>query len=191
MTLKPMHLRLMTLKPMLETSCRRAEAGDAQRIWDIIRAEIAVMASEGRDQWQKGYPNPQVISADITAQRGWVLTLADGTVAGYCALLTLGDAHYDHPLSGQWLTRSDSTQCRYSVIHRMAIDCHLTGQGLAQQFFRLMEQQTALMGLESLRVDTNHDNAQMLHIVERLGYQRCCRVMLDDGERIGFEKVLI
>lgn len=176
--------------PAVKASYRKAEPQDAQAIWVIIKAEIAVMASQGRDQWQRGYPNPQVIAADIEAHRGYVLTLPDGSITGYCALLSGGDPHYDHPLSGQWLTASDSSCCRYSVIHRMAIDHRLTGHGLAQQFFGLMEQETVLLGLESLRVDTNHDNAQMLHIVERLGYTRCCRVMLDDGERIGFEKVL-
>lgn len=169
---------------------REAEPADAPAIWELIEAEIEVMGREGRDQWQHGYPNPDIISADIAAHRGHVLTLPRKDVVGYCCLLTNGDQHYDQPLSGQWITTSHSRCCRYSVIHRMAIDSRLTGRGLAQRLFWLMEQEALKRGLESVRVDTNHDNAQMLHIVQKLGYTRCCLVMLDDGERIGFEKVL-
>jgi hypothetical protein len=39
-------------------------------------------------------------------------------------------------------------------------------------------------------VDTNFDNAAMLHILKKLGYTYCGEVYLAGGERKAFEKLL-
>ena len=44
--------------------------------------------------------------------------------------------------------------------------------------------------LPSMRIDTNHDNVQMLHILPKLGFERCGTVQLPDGERIAYERLL-
>ncbi len=40
------------------------------------------------------------------------------------------------------------------------------------------------------KVDTNFDNAAMLHILKKLGYTYCGEVYLAGGERKAFEKLL-
>lgn len=170
-------------------SIRRAETADAQVIWEILKVEIEQMRQAGRDQWQKGYPNPDTVAADIEKRQGWVL-LKDEQVVGYCALITSGDPCYDHIWDGEWLTSSNSTNCRYSVVHRIGIDHHLTGQGLATSFLSLLLDESKRIGCESMRIDTNHDNAQMLHILPKIGFTLCGMVMVKDGERHAFEKLL-
>ncbi|MDO4510696.1 MAG: GNAT family N-acetyltransferase [Bacteroidales bacterium] len=168
---------------------RLATEADAPAIWEILRGEIEVMRLAGRDQWQRGYPNPETIAADIAKRQGWVL-LREGAVVGYCALITTGDAQYDHIWNGAWLTRSTSRDCRYAVVHRIGVDASLTGQGLATAFLRLLLGEAKRMGCESMRIDTNHDNAQMLHILPKIGFTRCGMVMVKDGERHAFEMLL-
>ena len=46
-------------------------------------------------------------------------------------------------------------------------------------------------GAASVRVDTNHDNAEMLRLLPALGYVRCGTVSYGPrGERIAFEKAI-
>lgn len=40
------------------------------------------------------------------------------------------------------------------------------------------------------KVDTNFDNAAMLHLLKKLGYTYCGEVYLAGGERKAFEKLL-
>lgn len=167
---------------------RKAVEADEGAIWRLLEAEVQVMRRQGRDQWQHGYPNPATVAADTAAGVGRVLLL-DGVIAGYCALIATGDKCYDS-IEGRWLTDSDSRHCRYAVVHRLGIDPQLTGRGLASTFLTLAMREARCMGLESMRIDTNHDNVQMLHILPKLGFERCGTVQLPDGERIAYERLL-
>ncbi|MGM9869710.1 MAG: GNAT family N-acetyltransferase [Sodaliphilus sp.] len=166
-----------------------AEEAYAPAIWHILQGEIEVMRNAGRNQWQNGYPNPQTVAADIKKGQGRVL-LQGSEVMGYCALITSGDPFYDHIWNGNWLTSSDSRHCRYAVVHRIGIAPEHTGKGFATAFLQMLMAEAAAMGCESMRIDTNFDNAQMLHILPKLGFTRCGMVMVKDGERHAFEKIL-
>ena len=168
-------------------SVRIAVSADAPIIWDILKSEIEVMHQQGRDQWQYGYPNPITVAADIEKHQGRVL-LKEDEVAGYCALVTSGEPNYSHIWDGEWLTKSTSSSSHYSVVHRIAINPNFTGQGLATSFLLMLIEESKSIGKESMRIDTNFDNAQMLHILPKLGFTRCGKVMVSDGERIAFEK---
>ena len=172
-----------------DTGIRLAQTADADTIWNILKGEIEVMRQAGRDQWQKGYPNSEVVAADIAAHRGIVM-VCDDTIVGYCALITTGDPCYDNIWDGQWLTTSNSSNCRYSVVHRIGIAASLTGQGLAQQFLKLLLEESRQRGCESMRIDTNEDNVQMLHILPKMGFTRCGMVRVKDGPRHAFEQLL-
>ena len=45
-------------------------------------------------------------------------------------------------------------------------------------------------GIFSVKVDTNFDNAAMLHLLKKIGYTYCGEVYLAGGERKAFEKLL-
>lgn len=170
-------------------ACRKAEEYDAERIWEILRGEVKVMHDQGRSQWQNGYPNPATVAQDIAQRVGRVL-LQNGRIVGYCALILTGETCYDNMTSGQWLTTGNASDCHYSVVHRIGIDPLLTKQGLATQFLTLLLAESKQSGCESMRIDTNFDNVQMLHILPKLGFTRCGEVTLPDGPRIGYERLL-
>ncbi|MDY5107871.1 MAG: GNAT family N-acetyltransferase, partial [Sodaliphilus sp.] len=90
---------------------------------------------------------------------------------------------------GEWLTDSNSTNSRYTVVHRLGIDHGRTGQGLATAFLLMLIDESKRMGRESMRIDTNFDNLEMLHILPKIGFTRCGMIMVKDGERNAFEKV--
>lgn len=166
-----------------------ARKDHASAIWHILQGEIEVMRNTGRNQWQNGYPNPQTVATDIEKGQGRVL-LQGSEVVGYCALITSGDPFYDHIWNGNWLTSSNSRHCRYAVVHRIGIAPEHTRKGLATAFLQMLMTEAAAMGCESMRIDTNFDNAQMLHILPKLGFTRCGMVMVKDGERHAFEILL-
>ena len=165
-----------------------ATVADRAAAWSIISRQQELMRRQGRNQWQQGYPNPEVIADDVQQEIGRVLVL-DDQVVGYCALIYSGEPCYD-TIEGRWLTDSDSAHCRYSVVHRIGIDPDFANRGLALRFLELLMDESRDDGCESMRIDTNNDNVQMLHILPKLGFTRCGNVVLPDGPRIAFEHLL-
>jgi GNAT superfamily N-acetyltransferase len=156
---------------------------DADQIWHILEQAIARRKADGSDQWQDGYPNPQVVAEDIKNGYGYVLAAGD-KIAGYVALLINDEPAYED-IKGKWLTSGD-----FVVYHRVAISDEFLGQGLAQQLLKHIEDYAAEKGINSVRADTNYDNKGMLRIFEKLGYVYCGEVFFRGGARKAFEKVL-
>jgi len=55
---------------------RKAELSEIASIWEILQQAIQRRKEDGSQQWQDGYPNPEVIQKDIEKGEGFVL--ADG-----------------------------------------------------------------------------------------------------------------
>ena len=48
---------------------RKAFPSDASKIWEILQQAIFKRKKEGSNQWQDGYPNPEVIKKDISKEK--------------------------------------------------------------------------------------------------------------------------
>ena len=84
---------------------RKAEAQDLPQIWEILQQAIQRRKEEGSNQWQDGYPNPEVIQHDLYNEHGFVL--ADGDVViGYTAVLINDEPEYAK-IEGKWITNDD------------------------------------------------------------------------------------
>lgn len=167
---------------------RKAINSDIAHIWEIINAQKGIMAAEGRTQWQNGYPSPETIATDVAKGVGRVLCdKLSGRVMAYCALIYSGDPAYDFIKDGEWMTPQGS---RYAAVHRLAVSPYECCKGLAKRMFGHAADEAIANGCKSIRVDTNHDNVQMLHILPTLNYQRCGIVRQSDGDRIAFELIL-
>lgn len=164
-------------------SLQPADLAQAEAIWAIIRQAIERRRQDGSDQWQNGYPNPEIIRRDIEAGHGFVL-MADEEIAVYGALIFNDEPAYND-IEGQWLTTGD-----FLVVHRVAVEECFHGRGLVQAFFAAAEDYARRHGVFSVKVDTNFDNAPMLHILQRLGYTYCGEVFLVGAPRKAFEKIL-
>lgn len=162
---------------------RKAIKDDQERIWNIIETAIGRRKEEGSTQWQDGYPNPEVIKADIDKNSGYVLTAGD-TVVGYCAILINDEPEYAN-LKGNWLSDDD-----FVLYHRVAVSEEYLGQGLAQKMLKHVEDFARANNIRSIKADTNFDNIGMLRIFEKLGYTYCGEVSFRGSARMAFEKVL-
>lgn len=166
-----------------EIKFRKATQDDADIIWKILQQAIERRRLDGSLQWQNGYPNPETVNSDIEKQIGYVLTENDRIVA-YCAVLLNDEPAYEN-IEGKWLSDGD-----FNVVHRVAVSDEVAGKGYATEIFRRIEDFSRQNGIFSVKVDTNFDNAAMLHILKKLGYTYCGEVYLSGGVRKAFEKLI-
>ena len=166
---------------------RQATEKDFDQVWRILRQAASWMMANGRDQWDDKYPTAEAVHGDIKRGEGWVIE-RDSHVVAYCAIALGGEPSYDQ-LDGQWLTAGP-----YTVVHRAAIDLNYRGQHLAHTFFEQAEQMSRDRGWPSVRVDTNHDNCEMLALIASRGYKLTGKCYYFHGgrhvERLAFEKPL-
>lgn len=164
---------------------RLASSDDIERIYAIIRQAQHKRKEEGSDQWQDGYPNVQTITDDVEKGYGYVLEV-DDQIIGYVAVIFDGDPAYPN-IEGQWLTEDRD----YTVIHRLAVAQDVPYKGIGTTMMLAAESISTANGRYSIKVDTNHDNAPMLAVFEKLSYQYCGEVVLrGNARRKAFEKVL-
>lgn len=162
---------------------RKAEISDDSQIWDILQQAILRRKEDGSNQWQDGYPNPEVVQKDIEKGEGFVLTEGE-TILGYCAVL-LNDEPAYAKIEGQWLTNDV-----FVVFHRIAISEKYLGKGLAKMIVKYIEDFAIDNNIFSIRADTNYDNTAMLKIFENSGYTYCGEVSFRGSPRKAYEKVL-
>jgi RimJ/RimL family protein N-acetyltransferase len=162
---------------------RKATTTDAPQIWIILQNAILRRKADGSNQWQDGYPNPQIIQQDIEKGIGYVLT--DGEIiVGYSALLINDEPEYDN-LQGKWLTNND-----FVVFHRVAIAQDYIGQNLSKKMIDFIAEFALKNNIHSLKADTNHDNFAMMKIFEKAGFVFCGIVHFRGSPRRAYEKVL-
>ncbi|RZM01367.1 MAG: GNAT family N-acetyltransferase [Pedobacter sp.] len=167
----------------MELKFEQAAPAQIPEIWKILQDAIMRRKDDGSEQWQDGYPNPQVIEKDILRNSGFVLT--DGTaIAGYCAIIFNDEPAYAE-IEGEWLTDGD-----FLVFHRVAIANDYLGRGLSKIMLKYIEEYAITRGIKSIKADTNFDNAAMLNIFTKAGYVYCGEVFFRGSARKAFEKVL-
>lgn len=145
-----------------DLNIRRATLADLPAIVALVRAVVPLMNAAGNWQWTSEYPNEGVFQQDITRQHLWVAGLA-GELVGVAALTQDQDAEY---ADADW----DATEAAL-VTHRLAVAPAAQGQGVAQALLRQAEHEARALGLRTLRVDTNSENAATQRLFPKLGYR--------------------
>ncbi|HEY6142107.1 MAG TPA: GNAT family N-acetyltransferase [Flavobacterium sp.] len=162
---------------------RKATISEISPIWEILEQAILRRKEDGSNQWQDGYPNPEVVQKDIEKGAGFVLTEGE-IIVGYCAVLINDEPEYAK-IEGEWLTNDD-----FVVFHRVAISEKYLGKGCAQKIMGCIEDFALQNNIYSVKADTNFDNFAMMKIFEKLGYSFCGHVYFRGGQRKAYEKVL-
>jgi GNAT superfamily N-acetyltransferase len=163
---------------------RQAIPSEIPQIWAILQQAIARRKQDGSDQWQDGYPNPDIIQNDIDKNAGFVLTEGD-IIIGYSAVLINDEPAYEN-IKGNWLTKDD-----FIVVHRIAISESHLGKGLAKKLLGFIEDFAISNDIYSVKADTNFDNFAMMTIFEKLGYNYCGEVHFRGSARKAYEKVIV
>ena len=143
-----------------EIKFRKATQDDPDKIWEILQQAIERRRLDSSQQWQNGYPNPETVNSDIEKQIGYVLVENDNVVA-YSAVILNDEPAYRN-IEGKWFSDGD-----FNVVHRLAVSDEVAGKGYATEIFRRIEDLSRQNGIFSVKVDTNFDNATMLHILKK------------------------
>ncbi len=162
---------------------RKADLTEVPEIWIILQNAILRRKADGSNQWQDGYPNPEVIQEDIQKNIGYIL-LENNVIIGYCAVLVNDEPEYAN-LQGEWITNSD-----FVVVHRIAIAASHLGKNLSKKIIEHIEDFARNHQIYSIKVDTNHDNFAMMKIFEKAGFVFCGIVHFRGSPRRAYEKVL-
>lgn len=162
---------------------RAATESELPEIWTILQQAIEQRRQDGSAQWQNGYPNEQTVRDDIAEGRGYIL-VEDNAIVAYAAVIFGVEPAYE-VIEGQWLTNG-----RYAVVHRVARSNAAKSKGVATRLFELVEELCLEKGVYSIKLDTNFDNAPMLHIVAKLNYVYCGEIFFEGAPRKAYEKVL-
>ena len=162
---------------------RLAENYETPIIWDILKQAIEKRKEEGSNQWQDGYPNPEVINKDIEKKAGFVLT-ENEIIVGYFAILINDEPEYEK-IEGAWLNNDD-----FVVFHRVAISKKHLGKGLAKKIMNSIEEYALKNKIFNIKADTNFDNTTMLKIFEKFNYSYCGKVYLRGNPREAYQKFL-
>lgn len=167
----------------MEYNFRNATLEDLPQIWAILQKAILRRKADGSNQWQDGYPNPEVIQKDIERKTAFVMT-NKSIIVGYCAILINDEPAYTQ-IEGKWLTTGD-----FAVFHRVAISEDYIGRGLSRIMLNFIEDFALKNKLPSIKADTNFDNPAMQNVFEKAGYIYCGEVFFRGSPRMAYEKVL-
>lgn len=169
-------------------NARLAEMKDLASIMALISHARSAIARLGIDQWQDGYPEPEVIASDIESGIGWVFEV-EGRIAGYMVPLADPEPIYEQ-LTGKWL----QNDLPYLTVHRMAIDDGYRGTGLSMQMFAHAQNLAQEKKLSSVRADTHTGNLAMRRLLDKCGFTYVgdvsYPVTAGDPIRVAYEKIL-
>ncbi len=161
----------------------KATHADIERVMEIYGAAVSYMRSHGNPtQWVDGYPYREVVAADITLERLYLL-LDDSQnddshniIAQFCYFVG-DDPNYSY-IDGEWLN-CDS----YGVVHRLASSGTVGGvAGICLDWCFAQH--------PNIRIDTHVDNQTMQRAICENGYTKCGEIIVANGtRRIAFQRV--
>ncbi len=163
---------------------RAARLSDLPAIMEIIGEAKQNLKAQGVNQWQRGYPNADVIKRDIDS--GTCYVVEEGAqVAASFAVSFDGEPDYDRIYNGNW-----RRQGRFAVVHRVAVRTAWRGHGLASVALHHAEQISRARDIDYLRIDTHRDNLPMRRVLGKNNFSLCGLIDLADGSsRIVFDKI--
>lgn len=166
---------------------RKSTYEDIDGIMKIIRDAQELLASQGSDQWQDGYPDEARITLDIDNKESYVVE-NDHEEMMATTMFTFGGEQTYNQIEGEWLTKGP---VNYGVIHRLAVSADHRQKGLAKYIVGKCEDLLKEKHFDSLRIDTHRKNTGMQHMLTSLGYQYCGIIYLVSGdERLAYEKLI-
>lgn len=162
----------------------RATPQDLLTIMEIINDAKQLLKSRNVDQWQKGYPNEEVILQDITKGNSYLFS-EEGKVVAVFALFFGEDPTYSTIEKGEWLTTNP-----YSVIHRIAVAQEKLGEGVMGRLLKEVGKLSIAEGYPSIRIDTHSENISMQRALLKNGFSYCGHIYLENNDlRLAYEKV--
>lgn len=162
---------------MKRLTVRPARQGDIEAIEKIYAGARQFMAQNGNPtQWVDGYPQLQLLEADLRMERLYVVT-QDEEICGVFVFAIGEDPTYGYLEGGTW--RSEEA---YGTIHRIA-SC---GSGVFAACLDFCRSRC-----KHIRLDTHAQNKPMQHLAQKHGFSRRGIIYVQDGTpRIAYDLIL-
>lgn len=165
---------------------RKGSAEDLLRIMELVADAQNWFAKQEIDQWQDGYPTPEIISSDILCRNNYIIEY-NGVVVATFVLSFDGESTYREVKGKGWLNANP-----YAVIHRIAVADECRRKGIAREILHYAEEVCAERDIENIRIDTHRDNAAMRSLLKKMGYTHCGRITLESGAyREAYHKIVL
>jgi GNAT superfamily N-acetyltransferase len=155
---------------------------DVFALQTLLVACVVGMRQADIDQWDDVYPTAQIIADDLKAGTLFVAERA-GDVIGAVTLNQKQEPEYG---CVAWKFTDEPI----GVIHRLMITPSLQRQGLGRTLMAGIEEQAALAGCRSIRLDTFSGNPPALRLYREMGYTEVGSVHFRKGLFLCFEKPL-
>ncbi len=169
---------IFTFFKVLMMEIRKALLEDLDNIMPLYDRARSFMASTGNgNQWINGYPSRDLISADINEGHLYVCTEKEYGIVGVFYFRIGNDHTYEKIYEGKWLDDAP-----YGVAHRLASGGKV--KGVAACCLDWCFEQCG-----NMRVDTHRDNKVLQSILQKMGYEYCGIIIIDNGtERLAYQK---
>jgi ribosomal protein S18 acetylase RimI-like enzyme len=157
---------------------------EAKDIYLILDACRTAMLAKGIQQWDESYPTLQLVEKDIAA---------GGMYSIYQDSILVGAIVMDEKQSPQYETVNwQLSQEPILVIHRLAINPSLQGNGLGKEAMEKAHEFATQKGYKNIRLDAYKRNEGLLNFYTKLGYQAVGEIPLEytAGPFVCFEKGL-
>ena len=154
---------------------RLANKDDLRSIEQIYENARQFMRSTGNfTQWGNGYPNKEIIYADI--EQKCLYVVEDEEIQAVFTLIMGEDPTYLE-IDGAWLNDRS-----YATLHRIA------SRGTQKGLFKLIIEFSWSI-CPNLRIDTHQNNTPMRHLIEKNGFVYCGIIIVGDGTpRLAYQK---
>ncbi len=157
---------------------KHATAAELDAIMAIYASARDYMKESGNPcQWAGGYPQREIVEADLAAGNLYLCTEGEVLLGVFCYFVGEEPA-YREIFEGAWLRPGTG-----GVMHRVAVATR--GRGVASFCFG-----EAFARCKNLKIDTHRDNLPMQRSLEKNGFVRCGIIHLENGdERIAYQKI--
>lgn len=177
----------------MEVKIRKSTLFDLCGIMAVLDEARGTIATLGIDQWQDGYPQREVIEADILNGVSYCIENCDtGEIISTFAVFSEGEVLYDNIYDGEWKTGTSLSSLKddvtYIALHRVAISVKSRGSGLSTKIIEFAKLMAKEKGKISLRIDTHEGNVVMRRMLEKHGFSHCGMIYLENGDpRVAYE----
>lgn len=148
---------------------RPSHPSDIDRLMAVYARAKSFMASVGNPgQWVNGYPQRELVEADIEQGYSYVVEDEDGRIAGTFCLIVGPDPTYGE-IDGAWLDDAP-----YGTIHRIASSGLYKGVADCCLDF-------CLSVIGNIRIDTHAANEPMRRWIAKSSFTPCGIIRTHDG----------
>lgn len=155
---------LTAINYKLKLKFRLAEKEDINEIFSIFQNAVDNMNNNNIFQWDKIYPNKNIIETDIEKKQMYIGLLHNKIVSAY-VLNCEYDKEYNN---GKW----QYPDSKYIVVHRLCVNPDYQNNGIGTLTMLHIENEMQKLKTETIRLDVFTLNPYAIKMYEKLGYNK-------------------